>query len=102
TVAERDNRDPAPEVQVLAAIGVPHTAAVAVDDGEIGACVRRQEPLERGRRHRHATTAVSPISAVSPARAAWTAAMSLGTIPPSEVPDARKAGARTGAIQASN
>ena len=45
-VAERHDGDPAAEVEVLTPVGVPDAAAVAAHDREIGARVRRQEPLE--------------------------------------------------------
>jgi hypothetical protein len=45
-VAERDDRDPAAEVEVLAAGVVPEPAPVAADKRHIGAGVRRQQSLE--------------------------------------------------------
>ena len=46
TVAERDDRDPASEVEVLAAVGVPHPAALAADDRHVRARVGRQQPIQ--------------------------------------------------------
>ena len=45
-VPERDDRDPAAEVQVLAPVRVPDAAPVAAHDREVGPRIRRQEPLE--------------------------------------------------------
>ena len=81
-VAERYDGDPASEVEVLATLGVPDAAALTADDRQVGVCVCRQVPLEplchRIARHAHATTAVSPISAPIPSRAARTAARASG------------------------
>jgi hypothetical protein len=45
-VPERDDGDPAAEVEVLAAVHVPHAAPVPADEQEIRTRVRRKEPLE--------------------------------------------------------
>ena len=45
-VTERHDGDPASEVEVLATLGVPDAAPLATDDGQVGARVRGQEPLE--------------------------------------------------------
>ena len=46
TVAERDDRDPASEVEVLAAVGVPDPTALAAHDRQVRTRVRRKEPFE--------------------------------------------------------
>ncbi len=89
-VAERDDRDPGEQVEVPLAVGVGQPDAVAGDEGDVVPRVRRQE--RRGREHRrHATTAVAPIDASTPPRAATTAAWSFGTIPPPSAPAAEQA-----------
>jgi hypothetical protein len=45
-VTERDDRDPTSEVEVLAAVGVPDAAAIATNEGEIGAGICRQKALD--------------------------------------------------------
>ena len=42
TVAEPDDGDPGAEVEVRAALVVPDAAALAADDGQVGARVGRQ------------------------------------------------------------
>ena len=46
TVSERDHRDPASEVEILAAAGVPDPRPVAAHDREICSRVGGKEPLE--------------------------------------------------------
>ena len=46
TVTERDDGNPASEVQVLASICVPDAAPVAANDRQVCTRVRRKEPLE--------------------------------------------------------
>ena len=75
-VAERDDRDPAAEVEVLAAVGVPHPAAVAPHEREIGARVRRAAAaralVRRVTWRAHATTAVcADLRADAEARGAY-------------------------------
>ena len=87
-VTQRDDRDPAAEVEVRPTHVVPDAAALTADDRHVGACVRRQdcrlqETVGRGA---HAGTSVAPIEARTPPRAACTAAISFGTIPPSKTP----------------
>src|SRR4029079_19458814 len=89
-VPEAGDRDPAAEVEVRAPFVVPDAAALAADDRQVCACVRRQdrsaiEP-RAGRASRHAGTSVTPIEAWTPPRAARTAATSFGTMPPSNSP----------------
>ena len=90
-VPERHHGDAASEIEVCAAVCIPDPGAFPSHQHEVRARVGRHEPLEPsgsdiGRNRAHATTAVAPISTVSPSRAARTAARSFGTMPPSTVP----------------
>src|SRR5207253_7448900 len=83
-VPEPDHRDPASEVEVAAPVGADEPAALALDERDVGAGVGREH--RRARDDAHGTTAVRPISARTPSRAARTAASSFGTIPPANAP----------------
>src|SRR5262249_11152061 len=79
-VTERDDGDPGAEVEIRPAGVVEQPDAVAGDEGHVRLGVdRKQRALYDGA---HATTAVAPICAARPPRAALAAARSLGTIPP--------------------
>ena len=96
TVAERHDGDAGREVEVLTALTVVEAAAEPVDERDAGGGIGREE---RGARDRaHAVTAVSPISAATPLRAADAAASSFGTMPPSNAPPSTSAWARCAAI----
>ena len=83
-VAERDDGDAGGEVEVALAVAAGEPDAVAFDEAQPRRRVRRQQCAREQRVH--ATTAVAPISATSPLRAAFAAASSLGTMPPSKLP----------------
>ena len=86
-VPEPDHRDPSGEVEVAATVRGGQPRTFAIDEGDAGTTVG----WEDGRAHddRHAVTRVAPISVWTPPRAAWTAARSFGTMPPSNVPSSR-------------
>ena len=94
-MAEADDGDAGAEVQVRALGVVPHTAALSPNDRDVSARVRRQHRRAGRERHRvaHAGTSVDPMDARTPPRAACTAAISFGTMPPSNRPSARPASA---------
>src|SRR5581483_1370251 len=83
-VAEADDGDAGGEVEVAGPVRRGQPGAVALDEGDVGAGVRRQDGVPR--RQHQAVTSVRPISARTPVRAATTAACSLGTMPPSNDP----------------
>ena len=83
-VAEADDGDPREKVEVAPAVGVDEPRTLAGDDRHVLPCVGRQNRV-RGD-GAHATTAVAPISARTPSRAATTAARTFGTIPPASSP----------------
>ena len=96
-VAEPDDRDPGGEVEVAPAVVVDEPGAVALDERDVGARVGRQHgSVEDG--VLTASTAVSPISARTPSRAARTAARSFGTIPPSNSPSSSSRSASSAPI----
>src|SRR5216683_6795699 len=96
-MAETDDRDPGGEVEVAAARGVGEPHAVAVDELDARRRIgREQRAVEHGL---HATTAVMPISAISPFRAALAAARSFGTMPPSKSPSSTSVSARSALIE---
>ena len=79
------------EVEVPAAHVVGQPDAVALDERRARHRVGRQQRVVQHRAH--AVTAVAPISATSPLRAARAAARTFGTIPPSNEPESTSAGA---------
>ncbi len=99
-VPERDDGDAGGEVEIAAPVGPGEPDAVALDEADLRLGVRRQQM--RLDRDAHATTAVAPMSACRPLRAARDAARSLGTMPPSKVPlaDERLGFARRGSSAA--
>src|SRR5919106_1360906 len=106
-MAERHDRDPATEVEVLAAGGIPEPATLAADEDHVRARIRRQEPLEAAFYETvtwgvHASTSVAPISAWTPRRAARTAASSFGTMPPSNAPAASSRSACTASMRSAS
>ena len=90
-MAEPDDGDPTHEIEVALARVGDEPRARARDEGDVLSCVGREHA--GGERGVHASTAVSPISALTPSLAAVTAARSLGTIPPSRSPAASRSSA---------
>ena len=95
-VAERHDRDPGGEVEILAAVGIGKARAEPVDEGNPARRIRRQQRVLES--DAHAVTAVTPISAATPLRTAAAAASSFGTMPPSNVPSSTSAWACRAAI----
>src|SRR6266446_5689170 len=93
-MAEADDGDPAEQVEVALAIRVDEPGAVALDERDVLARVRRKQIAMR-RHLRHAITAVLPIRAAMPLPAASAAARSWGTMPPSNAPSSSICVART-------
>ena len=85
-VAETDDRDPAGEVEIAAPVGGDEPATLALHERDVGAGVGGEDGRRPGEGDRQGTTAVSPISARMPSRAARAAACSFGTIPPAKIP----------------
>ena len=83
-MAERDDRDPAEEVEVAAAVDVGEPDALAGDERDVVSRVGGQERLPWRASAVMPSTAVAPIAASTPSRAAPTAARSFGTMPPRE------------------
>ena len=83
-VAEADDGDPGEKVEVAPPVRVDDPRPLAGDDRHVLPRVGRQNRV-RGDGV-HATTAVAPISARTPSRAATTAARTFGTIPPASSP----------------
>src|SRR5439155_7002666 len=76
-VTESDDGDPGDEIEVALSIRVEEPRPFAADERHVLPRVGGKDGC--GERDAHATTAVSPISARSPSRAAVTAARSFGT-----------------------
>src|SRR6266852_843585 len=95
-VAERDDRDAGGEVEIAPAEVVGQPDAVAVDERDARRRIRREQCILE--HDAHATTAVAPISATRPLRAARAAASTFGTIPPSNEPASTSLSARAAVI----
>src|SRR5258708_23056778 len=85
---EADHGNACDEVQIAPARVVPEPTPLAAHECDIRTRIRREERrLGRDERlNRHAVTSVTPIVARTPCRAARIAAISFGTIPPSNAP----------------
>src|SRR5581483_9097586 len=83
-VAEADDGDAGEQVEVALAVVGDEPRALAVHERDREARVCREQ--RRAGEDAHATTAVAPMVAATPPRAAVTAAWSFGTIPPCSVP----------------
>src|SRR4051812_35130651 len=97
-VAEADDGDACDQVEVARAVVGGDPAPLAAHERDVGARVRRQHGRAR-QRAAHATTAVWPISAWTPSRAAVTAARSFGWIPPWSVPPSSSSSASSAAMR---
>src|SRR5205085_8897735 len=86
-VPEPDDRDPGDEVEIARSVLAVEPGALAARQRDAVARIGREDGCFQDRTH--VTTAVSPISARTPSRAAVTAARSFGTIPPSSSPPSR-------------